>query len=464
MLTQLLLVAGATAGLSYYRATMDKRLYKPYIQKWNTLMESSNIKNNLNITFTPLRINILEHAIVYTLNIPAGLTVDKLESIKEAIDSYFKGVTTIKKVKFTDYCIVKIITKNLSDYEFEPIKCSESELFIGKSLDIENYKIDLTKAAAHLLIGAPSGKGKSFLLASILTNLIYNSSDMIDLYLLQIKKGDVGIFEHCKPVKYTAYTLEEVAWGLEKLVTIADERDKKFNSLGVKNLKHYNKHYPKRKMKRIYTVTEEISFFMPNDTDNDNIKKLKERCLEALKTLVKAGRSSGVHIISVCQRSTIENIPSTMKSMMIRISLGQLSAIDSKNIIESNAAIYLENKECLVYGYEPEQKTIKIPTIDEDFLILHKYIKEIKIPEVISTKSKEAINNNNSTKTNIIPKITSSEIKNDDIKNDGINFIGPEFKILEESAVDSTKENKKIIKRKGVYIEEESEDYTDVNE
>lgn len=454
MLTQILLVAGATAILGYYRVTMDKRFYKPYMDKWNTLMESSNIKNNMNITFTPLKINVLENAIVYVLNIPAGLTVSKLESIKEEINSYFKGVTTIQRVKFADYCIVKIITKDLSDYEFEPIKCSESELFIGKTLDNENYKIDLTKASAHLLIGAPSGKGKSFLLASILTNLIYNSSNKIELYLLQIKKGDVGIFENCKPTKYTAYTLEEVAWGLEKLVKISDERDKKFNTLGVKNLKHYNKHYPKNKMKRIYTVTEEISFFMPNDTDNDNIKKLKACCLEALKTLVKAGRSAGIHIISVCQRSTIENIPSTMKSMMIRISLGQISAIDSKNIIESNSAIYLGNKECICYGYEPEQKTIKIPTIDEDFLILHKYVEEIKIPGTINNAQKEM-------KVNNIPKVTNnSPQENKPIPQ--FNFIGPSFKIIEESAIDSTKEDKKIKKRKGVYIEE-SEDYKDVN-
>lgn len=455
MIFQMLLVGAATIGVGYYRATMDKRFYKPYIQKWENLMRNMRIKNEDGNTFEPIKISVFDNGITYVVNIPVGLKVDKLESVIDEINTCFEGVTTIKRVKFANYCIVKIITKDVSDFQFNPVKCKEYEIYIGKTLDLQDYKIDLTKSAAHLLIGAPSGKGKSFLLASILTNLIYNSSNSIELYLLQIMKGDIGNFEKCKPVKFTAYTLSEVMWGLEKAVDIIKARDKKFRSIGINNLKNYNKHYPKSKLKRVYLVTEEISFFMENNTDTEEEQKLKSRCLEALKTIVKAGRSAGVHLITITQRSTVDNIPSILKSMMIRVSLGQISSIDSRNIIESDNAIYLEDKECLVYGDIPGLAPIRIPTIDEDFTILNKYVPEIKIPQILD-KSKENIKIENKAIEHI--DLKSKELQKEDSK-EVFSFKGPDFKIVDlERAIDSTKKaHKKIETRKGVYIEEEED-------
>lgn len=459
MIFHMLLVGAATIGVGYYRATMDKRFYKPYIKKWEDLMRNMRIKNEDGNTFEPIKISVFDNGITYVVNIPVGLKVDKLESVIDEINTCFEGVTTIQRVKFSNYCIVKIITKDISDFQFSPVKCKEYELYIGKTLDLQDYKIDLTKSAAHLLIGAPSGKGKSFLLASILTNLIYNSSNNIEIYLLQIMKGDIANFEKCKPVKFVAYTLEEVAWGLEKAVEIIKNRDKKFRSVGINNLKNYNKHYPKSKLKRVYLVTEEISFFMANDIDNDVEKELKARCLEALKTIVKAARSVGLHLITVTQRSTVDSIPSLMKSMMIRVSLGQISAIDSRNIIECDDAIYLDDKECFVYGDTPGLTPVKIPTIDEDFNVLNKYVPEIKTPTALD-KPKEYIKVEN--------KIENKETKSIDLGNKEIkkeskeftfSFKGPDFKIVDlQRAIDSTKKtHKKIETRKGVYIEEEED-------
>lgn len=457
MFTEMLLVGGVTIGLSYYRSTMDKRLCKAYATKWLYLMKSLNLINHLGDTFNPVKVNIIDSLIIFTIKIPAGFTLTKLLTIQEAIDSYFEGVSIIEKIKFSDCCIVKVITKNISDYNFEPIKCSDSELYIGKTLDNKNYTIDLNKGAAHLLIGAPSGKGKSFLLASILTNLIYNSSDKIDLYLLQTKKSDVKIFESCKPTKYLASSLIDVETALKELVRISDERDALFSKLAVKSISHYNLHYPDSTLNRIYVITEEISFFMPNDTDDEETKITKASCLESLKTLVKVGRSSGIHIISLCQRSTIENIPSLMKSMMIRISLGQISAIDSKNIIESDSAIYLDDKECLTYGYEPGEKVIHIPTIDEDFNILQKYVKEIKTHSTIGTNPIECCiirENNNITEKRETNAVTE-KIKTKE---------NPNSKILDKNSIDklkssNDKKDKKILYRKGIYVADEREVY-----
>lgn len=461
MIIETIVVGLAAIGVGYYAFTDDYRRFKKYSQRWYLLMDSLGMRNKFDKTYEVEKITLLENGIVFMLDIPAGFSVKRLEAIKEEIDTFYKGITTIRRLKFNNKCIVKIITKDISDFKFEPVKCKEYELYIGKRLDLENYILDLTKAAAHVLIGAPSGKGKSFLLASILTNLIYNSSNKIELYLLQLMKADVSNFENCRCVKYTAYTLEEIRWGLKKAVEIIEERDKKFRAVGINNLKNYNKHYPNSKLKRMYLITEEISFFMKSDADVEDVKAIKAECLEYLKTIVKAGRSSGVHLISVTQRSTIENIPATMKSMMIRISLGQISSIDSRNIIESDDAIYLDDKECIIYGDNPDKTPVRIPTVDEDFRVLNKYVPEIKIPiklkekdnktnEILKEEPKEVKENNEA-----IELVPNNIIDFPKAKNEEFNFEGPKFKVLdlEESAIDSNEE-KKLKCRKGVYVED----------
>lgn len=454
MFLQLILSGVALAGSIYYRVSMDSRANKPHMMKWNKLMAGTGIKNKNDETFTPFKIITTENSIIYFINIPPGLKVDALDGIRKEINTYFQGITTIKKNKFENYCTVKIVTKDISDFEFKPVKCVEYEIYIGKTLDLEDYKVDLTKSAAHVLIAAPSGKGKSFVLASILTNLIYNSADKIELYLLQIMKGDVSNFEKCKPVKFTAYTLEEVVWGLEKLVDIINKRDRKFRDVGINNLKNYNKHYPKARLKRIFAVAEEISFFMSNDIDDENNKQLKARALEALKVIIKAGRSVGCHLITVSQRGTVDSLPSLMKSMMIRVCLGQISSIDSRNIIESDDAIYLEDKECYVYGDVPGLNLIKIPTIDEDFSILNKYVPEIKTPKSMKKKNAETKNPPAPLERNNEEKIISEEIPLEQNI-----YAGPKFNLIDlskssDNAVNKKLSAKKIINKKGIYKED----------
>lgn len=87
------------------------------------------------------------------------------------------------------------------------------------------------------------------MLASILTNLIYNLNKDVEIYLSQIVKGKIGAFLNCIPVKFTSYTLEEVAYTFSKVCGILDKRAEMFSSNGIKNITQWNKHFPRRKMK-----------------------------------------------------------------------------------------------------------------------------------------------------------------------------------------------------------------------
>ena len=86
----------------------------------------------------------------------------------------------------------------------------------------KNYFIDLNKDS-QILIAGITGCGKLFLLASILTNLIYNNSKDVEIYLSQIVKGDIGWFSECKSVKYVAYDIDEVLISLDRVISKSNE-------------------------------------------------------------------------------------------------------------------------------------------------------------------------------------------------------------------------------------------------
>ncbi|MBU3106712.1 FtsK/SpoIIIE domain-containing protein [Clostridium gasigenes] len=257
-------------------ATKDWRAKRREIKeikyKWDILMNELNVcSKQSNYTFHIVEVEIIENGYTLTIHVPTGLTYTDLESEKEAVQNSFKGIATMEKVRFSSLIKLRIINRDIGRFEFVPVKAYAHQLYIGKTFDNKDYFVDITKAS-HILIGGATGTGKTFLLSSILTNLIYNSSKSIEIHLSQIMKGEIGLFKDCKPIKFIGMNLKEVAFDLQKVAKTVDSRSKKFTELGVKNLQHYNKHYSKSKMKRIYYIIEEISFSMPHDADSEETK------------------------------------------------------------------------------------------------------------------------------------------------------------------------------------------------
>lgn len=356
----------AKEGSSYLLNRLNITAYR-----WNKTM------SNLKLNFRIIKNKSIKNGVELTVKCPVGKSYKDLEKNIDSLESSLRGIITIEDIRFTDLIKIEVINKELKNYDFIPVKSPNNMLFIGKNFSEKSFFIDIEKDP-HILIGGMTGTGKTFLLSSILANLIYNNSNTIDLYISQIIKGEIGQFCNCKPVKFVGNTLEEVSIMLDKVAKKVDERCRKFNSQGYKNLSHYNKNN-KNKLKRIYFVIEEVSFFIARDSDPDEIKQLKNKCWTNILTIVKAGRAAGVHFLSVTQRSTVANIPSEVKAQMCCTTLRQRSKRDSENIIEDSGATKLKERECLVFSSQGLDM-VKVPSIDENYEVLQKYVKEIIIP------------------------------------------------------------------------------------
>lgn len=298
------------------------------------------------------------------VGIPPTSSYENFLKAKPKLEDYFKGIIEIERIRFASYMNVKIITKDIGNYKFAPVESGPSKLYIGKEFDGNDYFVDLNKDA-HVLIAGVTGTGKSFLLASMLTNLIYNHSKFYDIYLCQTAKRDIDYLKNCKGVKATLYTENEISYVLNRALKEINRRSEIFSKLGTRGIEHYNK-VSKYRMKRQLYVFEEISLYEDCENIWNNIWKI-----------VKLGRESGIHIIALTQRTTAANLGGSgeIKSQLARITFRQAQAIDSCNCIDCDLATKLKDRE--VYCLTTDGlKLIKVPTVDMDRL--NEYVPEIK--------------------------------------------------------------------------------------
>lgn len=348
------------------------------------------------------------HAITY---VPEGLSLTALEKAKLVLQDNLNCLIEFEKDKFNEVINVKFVTRDVVNNYYEPVKTSIDKLFIGYSLDGSPYYMNLNRNP-HLLIGGTTGTGKTFLLSLILTNLIKVCGNEVEIYLSQIMKGEIGLFKNCKPVRFVGYNLEEVYLALKKVSKIVNERSLEFAKHGIRDITQWNKYNTRRKKKRVVFAIEELSFFMPSDSESED-NELKKKCWNEILTISKAGRSVGVHFLSVTQRSTATNLPPDVKSQLSRITFKQKSSIDSTNIINTIDAVGLGERECIFDG--DEYVRLKVPKIDEDFKVLNKYVEEILIPTKAAVKIKDyytRLSYEETQKLKCTPSITSNKAEN----------------------------------------------------
>lgn len=334
-------------------------------------------------------------------NIPHGLKFSILENAKEALEDSFGCRLEIEKdvdKKHATYGKIKFIF-NVEELKFKPHKTTIDKIFIGYKSDGSPYFLDLN-LDPHILIGGETGTGKSFLMASIITNMCWSNPKEFNLYLLQIMKAENDVYKDCKPAVIATSDLKLIEKYLKKGADMVNERAKEFSQYGIVSVGQYNKFFPKQKMKREIFLTEEISFFMPNNSEKDEIKTLKASCWDSILTIVKAGRSCGIHLFSTVQRSTSTNLPPDVKAQLTRITGKQKSVIDSTNIINTPDAVSL-NKEKHQFICDGTQYVfLTAPLLDEDKTILNQYVPEIRIPNEENIKKiiKEKEENSKTTK------------------------------------------------------------------
>ncbi|GHR38045.1 hypothetical protein VN1260_06020 [Helicobacter pylori] len=270
----------------------------------------------------------------------------------------------------------KQVKRELKDLQREQefwTKSPQSKVSVPVGWDINHKEVcfEIGEAQNHTLICGRSGSGKSNFLHVLIQNLaFYYAPNEVQLFLLDYKEGvefnayaKEGILEHARLVSVAS----SVSFGVSFLSWLDKETKKRgelFKQFNVKDLSAYRKH---GEMPRLIVVIDEFQVLF-----SDSATKEKERVERYLNTLLKKGRSYGVHLILATQTMRGADINKSLMSQIAnRIAL-PMDAEDSESILsDDDVACELTPPTEGIFnnngGHQKDHTKMSIPKAPDEF-------------------------------------------------------------------------------------------------
>ncbi|WP_201736850.1 FtsK/SpoIIIE domain-containing protein [Helicobacter pylori] len=289
-----------------------------------------------------------------------GIQSKHMQDFADKIKAYYKQKKEVKRE-------LKDLQK---DKEFWT-KSSQHEVSVPVGWDINHKEVcfEIGGAQNHTLICDHSGSGKSNFLHVLIQNLaFYYAPNEVQLFLLDYKEGvefnaytEPNILEHARLVSVAS----SVGYGMSFLSWLCKEMQKRaelFKQFNVKDLSDYRKH---EKMPRLIVVIDEFQVLF-----SDKSTQVKGSVDQSLNTLLKKGRSYGVHLILATQTMRNIGISDSIKAQIAnRIAL-PMDADDSAKILDDDVACELVRPEGIFNNNGGNRKyhtKMSIPKAPDDF-------------------------------------------------------------------------------------------------
>lgn len=286
-----------------------------------------------------------------------GIQSQHMQDFADKIKAYYKQKKEVKRE-----------LKDLQrDKEFWT-ESSQYEVSVPVGWDINHKEVcfEIGNEQNHTLICGRSGSGKSNFLHVLIQNLaFYYAPDEVQLFLLDYKEGvefnayTDPILEHARLVSVAS----SVGFGMSFLSWLCKEMQKRaelFKQFNVKDLSDYRKH---GEMPRLIVVVDEFQVLF---SDNKSTKAVEGH----LNTLLKKGRSYGVHLVLATQTMRGGEIDSSFKAQIAnRIAL-PMDAEDSSSVLGDDAACEIQKPKAIFNnngGHQKYHTKMSIPKAPDDF-------------------------------------------------------------------------------------------------
>jgi S-DNA-T family DNA segregation ATPase FtsK/SpoIIIE len=232
---------------------------------------------------------------------------------------------------------------------------------IGKDIGGKSVVTDLAKMP-HLLVAGQTGSGKSVMINTILTSLLYRNSPA-DLKLILVDPKQVEL----KPYDDIPHLLTPVITEPEKCISALkwataemERRYKALSEVGKRNIAEYNLIKKEEGMPYIVIVIDELADLM----------MMAARDVEALIVrIAQKARAVGIHLVLATQRPSVDVITGLIKANVpARIAFTTASQIDSRTIIDQMGAEKLlgQGDMLLLTAEMPKPRRIQGAFISDD--------------------------------------------------------------------------------------------------
>jgi len=212
---------------------------------------------------------------------------------------------------------------------------------VGKSIDGQLIFVDMVDPnQCHLLIGGLSGSGKSELLKSIVSSLIYkNTTETLKITIIDPK---LLTFTGLKQSKFlTQEIITDISQAIQALQLAVLDMDKRYEQLEKEGFENLNQRIRKNKKDIPYHVIifdEFADLILSSSKEKKDFENLVAR-------IAAKGRAAGVHLILATQRPDSKVVTGLIKANCpLKICLKVTSHINSKIILDKTGAENLLGK------------------------------------------------------------------------------------------------------------------------
>ncbi len=185
----------------------------------------------------------------------------------------------------------------------------------------------------HMLVAGATGSGKSILVHSLITSLLYkNSPATLRLVLIDPKRVELSMYDGIPHLITPVITENKKALGVLKWAI--QEMDRRYEILqhaGSRDIKSYNaKAKPEDQLPFILIGIDEMA---------DLMSSFGREVEGAIVRLAQMARATGIHLLLATQRPSVEVITGLIKANIpARIALQVASQIDSRTILDGAGA------------------------------------------------------------------------------------------------------------------------------
>lgn len=296
---------------------------------------------NFNIDVEMEGANIGPRVTQFTLKPPTGVKLTKITALENNL-SLDLAATSIrieapipgKRAVGIEIPNIKYATVRISSLLQSPEWQNTSGALgfaIGKDIAGSPVVADLDKMP-HLLVAGQTGSGKSVMINTILTSLLYRNSPA-DLKLILVDPKRVEL----KPYDEIPHLLTPVITEPEKCIsalkwTVA-EMERRYRALADvsrRNIAEYNALKKEEGMPYIVVVIDELADLM----------MMAARDVESLIVrIAQKARAVGIHLVLATQRPSVDVITGLIKANVpARIAFTTASQVDSRTIIDQVGA------------------------------------------------------------------------------------------------------------------------------
>ena len=353
----------------------SNRVINKFKKQWITIMTLTGLYNKFGNTYSLNNIKLTDYGIKSDIYVVPSLTYAKLESKIEEIEEALNCRIILNHSKSSCWINVKFIFCARNNIKFTITKQeSPYTLYIGNDYSGVPILCDLRKYP-HLLISGSTRSGKSKMTDCILTNLVSNfTSKQVNLYLFQISKSDLVLYEDLDHTKIFANDLKLVECSLryilEEVIPYREKLIKPYRKKAIlDNMDEYNKLKKCiNEQPMILLVFDETSSIYQTKGCSKEDVKLKDEIKGHINRIIQTSASLGIYTLISIQRPSVDSMPSLVKAQSNTIiSFKQPNAKSSEVSTDSpTLSVGLEQREFVYkqnnwnYGYVPWIKNKEI--------------------------------------------------------------------------------------------------------